>query len=163
VHRIQLRSKRYSTTGGLNNSYSYDTSGEQIGRTLAGTAYALEYDYDGQLTSITQGSSTTSFAYDAEGRRVGRTAGSTTTAYQYAGDSVLLEKQGSSTTMTYSYGNALLRKDGEYPLCDGLGSARAETSSSQVPLHNCSYNKSTSTLVFVAGYCEDLLAGCVRG
>ena len=63
--------------------------------------------------------------------RVGRTAGSTTTAYQYAGDSVLLEKQGSSTTGTYSYGNDLLRKDGEYPLCDGLGSARAETSSSQ--------------------------------
>ena len=57
--------------------------------------------------------------------------GSTTTAYQYAGDAVLLEKQGSSTTATYSYGNALLRKDGEYPLCDGLGSARAETSSSQ--------------------------------
>ena len=75
MHRIQLRSKRYSTTGGLNNSYSYDTSGEQTGRTLAGTAYTLAYDYDGQMTSVTQGSVTTSFAYDAEGRRVGRTAG----------------------------------------------------------------------------------------
>jgi len=42
-------------------SYSYDTNGEQTGRTLAGTAYTLAYDYDGQLTSITQGSSTTSF------------------------------------------------------------------------------------------------------
>ena len=120
-----------NSTGGLNNSYSYDTNGEQTGRTLAGTAYTLAYDYDGQLTSVTQGSATTSFAYDAAGRRDGRTAGSTTTAFQYAGDAVLLEKQGSSTTATYSYGNALIRKDGEYPLCDGLGSARAETSSSQ--------------------------------
>ena len=72
---LQRRSELSNSTGGLNNSYSYDTYGEQTGRTLAGTAYTLAYDYDGQLTSVTQGSATTSFAYDAAGRRVGRTVG----------------------------------------------------------------------------------------
>ncbi|HZP80499.1 MAG TPA: RHS repeat-associated core domain-containing protein, partial [Chthonomonadaceae bacterium] len=43
----------------------------------------------------------------------------------------LLEKQGGTTTATYTYGNALLRKDGEYPLFDGLGSERTVTNSSQ--------------------------------
>jgi RHS repeat-associated protein len=42
-----------------------------------------------------------------------------------------LEKQGSTTTATYTYGNALIRKDGETPLFDGLGSERTVTSSSQ--------------------------------
>ena len=104
---------------------------EQTGRTLAGTAYTVAFDYDGQMTSLTQGSSTTTFAYDALGRRVSRTAGGTTTAYQYDGGSVLLEKQGSTTTGTYTYGVGLVRKDGETPLYDGIGSARSETNSSQ--------------------------------
>ena len=120
-----------SSSGGLNNSYSYNSNGEQTGRTLAGTAYTAAFDYDGQMTSLTQGSSTTSFAYDALGRRVSRTAGGTTTAFQYDGGSVLLEKQGSTTTGTYTYGVGIIRKDGETPLYDGIGSARAETNSSQ--------------------------------
>ncbi|HZP80597.1 MAG TPA: RHS repeat-associated core domain-containing protein, partial [Chthonomonadaceae bacterium] len=68
---------------------------------------------------------------DAIGRRVSRTAGGTTTTFQYGGGGVLLEKQGATTTATYTYGNALLRKDGEYPLFDGLGSERTVTNSSQ--------------------------------
>jgi RHS repeat-associated protein len=120
-----------ATSGGFSNSYGYNSNGEQTSRTLAGTAYTLSYDYDGQLTSIVQGVSPTSFTYDALGRRVSRTAGGTTTNFLYNGGAVLLEKQGSTTTATYTYGNALLRKDGEYPLFDGLGSERTVTNSSQ--------------------------------
>jgi RHS repeat-associated protein len=54
-----------------------------------------------------------------------------TTRFLYDGQEVLLEKQGSTTTGTYTYGNALLRKDSEYSLYDGLGSARAVTNASQ--------------------------------
>ncbi len=54
-----------------------------------------------------------------------------TTNFLYDGGRVLLEKQGASTTGTYTYGNALVRKDGEVPLFDGLGSERTVTSSSQ--------------------------------
>jgi RHS repeat-associated protein len=56
-----------------------------------------------------------------------RTAGGVTTSFLYDGSSVLLEKQGSATTATYTYGNALVRKDGETPLFDGLGSERTVT------------------------------------
>jgi RHS repeat-associated protein len=116
---------------GFTNSYGYNSNGEQTSRTLSGTAYTLSFDYDGQLASSVQGSATTSFSYDALGRRVSRTAGGTTTNFLYAGGAVLLEKQGSTYTATYTYGNALLRKDGEYPLFDGLGSERTVTSSTQ--------------------------------
>ena len=38
---------------------------------------------------------------------------------------------GSTFTAAYTYGNALLRKDAEYPLFDGQGSERTVTNSSQ--------------------------------
>ena len=50
--------------------------------------------------------------------------------FLFDGGSVLLEKQGSATTATYTYGNALIRKDGETPLFEGLGSERTVTNSS---------------------------------
>jgi RHS repeat-associated protein len=43
----------------------------------------------------------------------------------------LTKKQGSSFTAAYAYGNGLIRKDGEYPMFDGLGSTRTTTNSSQ--------------------------------
>jgi RHS repeat-associated protein len=50
-----------------------------------------------------------------------------TTSFLYDGDAVLLERQGAATTATYTYGNALVRKDAETPLFDGLGSERTVT------------------------------------
>ncbi|MDE2125762.1 MAG: hypothetical protein KGJ62_04165 [Armatimonadetes bacterium] len=119
-----------ATSGGFANSYSYNANAEQSGRTLAGTAYTLAFDYDGQLKSITQGTAVTGFGYDALGRRVSRTASGTTTSTQYAGGAPVTEMQGSSFTAAYTVGNDLLRRNGEYPAFDGLGSARAETNSS---------------------------------
>jgi RHS repeat-associated protein len=115
-----------STSGGFVNSYVYDLDGEQTSRKLSGVTTALTWDFDNQLLSA--GSS--SFTYDAEGRRMTRTAGGVTTSFLYDGASVLLEKQGSTTTATYTYGNALVRKDGETPLFDGLGSERTVTNTS---------------------------------
>ena len=43
---------------------------------------------------------------------------------------ILLEDQGGTTTAAYTYGNALIRKDGETPLFDGLGSERTVTNGS---------------------------------
>lgn len=119
-----------SSSGGFVNSYSYNDNGEQTGRTLSGTAYSLAYDYDGQLTSITQGSSVTSFGYDASGRRVTRTSGGVTTRFYYDAGQILAEKQGSTTSAVYTYGQGFIRKDGEYPLFDGLGSERTVTNAS---------------------------------
>jgi len=121
-----------SSTGGFVNSYAYNANGEQTGRTLSGTAYVVAFDYDGRQTSITQGVNVTSYIYDGLDRRLSRTSGGTTTSFLYDGNAILLEKQGTTTTATYTYGNALVRKDGETPLFDGLGSERTVTSSTQV-------------------------------
>jgi len=115
-----------STSGGFVNSYGYNANGDQTARTVGGALFALTYDYDDQLT--TAGGS--SFAYDAAGRRVSRTSGGVTTNFLFDGGSILLEKRGSATTATYTYGNALIRKDGETPLFDGLGSERTVTNGS---------------------------------
>ena len=120
-----------SSTGGFVNSYAYNANGEQTGRTLSGTAYTVAFDYDGRQTSITQGANVTSYTYDGLDRRLSRTSGGTTTSFLYDGNEILLEKQGSTTTATYTYGNALVRKDGETPLFDGLGSERTVTNSTQ--------------------------------
>jgi len=53
------------------------------------------------------------------------------TVFQYAGSQVLREKQGANYTATYTYGNALIRKDSEVPLFDGLGSERTAMDGSQ--------------------------------
>ena len=53
------------------------------------------------------------------------------TGFLFDGGAVLLEKQGGTTTATYTYANALIRKDGETPLFDGLGFERTVTNGSQ--------------------------------
>jgi RHS repeat-associated protein len=115
-----------STSGGFVNSYVYDLDGEQTSRKLSGVTTALTWDFDNQLTSA----GSASFTYDATGRRMTRTAGGVTANFLYDGNEVLLERQGSTTTATYTYGNALVRKDGETPLFDGLGSERTVTNTS---------------------------------
>jgi RHS repeat-associated protein len=120
-----------ATSGGFTNSYSYNAADDQTNRTLSGTSYTLAYDYEGQLTSSTVGGVSTTFACDALGRRISRTAGGTTTQFLSSGSQIWLEAQGGTTTATYTYGNALIRKDGETPMFDGLGSERTVTNSSQ--------------------------------
>ena len=151
-----------ATSGGFVNSYGYNANGEQTSRTLAGTAYTLAYDYEGQLTSITQGGNTTSFTYDAIGRRVSRTAGGTTTTFQFGGG-VLLEKQGATTTATYTYGNALLRKDGEYPLFDGLGSERTVTNSSQTVTGTITFDGFGQTVTSTGSSTNPYMFGATSG
>ena len=83
------------------------------------------------MTSTTQGGTTVSFAYDAAGRRHSRSAGGTTTRFLNGPGGVLLENQGANYTATYTHGNALIRKDSEYPLMDGIGSERTVTAANQ--------------------------------
>ena len=102
----------------------------RIGCTPVHIASGHSFDYDGQITQISQGGTSVDFAYDALRRRYSRTAGGTTTVFQYSGSQVLREKQGANYTATYTYGNALIRKDSEVPLFDGLGSERTVTDGS---------------------------------
>jgi RHS repeat-associated protein len=74
---------------------------------------------------------TTESAYDFHPSRITRTDGGATTQFLSSGSQIWLEAVGGSTTATYTYGNSLIRKDGETPLFDGLGSERTVTNSSQ--------------------------------
>jgi hypothetical protein len=73
----------------------------------------------------------TTFTYDGLGRRLTRASGGTTTQFLSSGSQVYLEAVGGTVTAQYAYGNALVRKDSEYPLYDGLGSERTVTNGSQ--------------------------------
>ena len=152
-----------ATSGGIVNSYGYNANGEQTSRTLSGTAYTLSYDYEGQLTSIVQGANTTSFTYDALGRRMSRTAGGVTTSFLYDGEKVLLEKQGATTTATYTLGNVLIRKDGEYPLFDGLGSERTVTNASQTVTGTISFEGFGQTIATTGSSTSAYMYGATSG
>lgn len=110
--------------GSIVADIGYNANGEQTYTNVGGVPATFAYDYEGQLTGITKAGATTSFTYDAAGRRMSRAAGGVTTAFQFAGSQVLTEKQGSTTTGTYTWGSGLTRRNGEYPLMDGLGSER---------------------------------------
>jgi RHS repeat-associated protein len=114
-----------STSGGFNNSYTYNANGEQVSRVLNGVSYTLSWDYDGQLVGISGNGSTVTFGYDALGRRVSRTANGTTCQLVHDGDRIIVERQGGAVTAVYSYGNALVARNGEVVLSDGLGTTRA--------------------------------------
>jgi RHS repeat-associated protein len=65
------------------------------------------------------------FGYDALGRRVSRTVNGTTCQLVHDGDRIIVERQGGALTAVYSYGNALVARNGEVVLSDGLGTTRA--------------------------------------
>jgi hypothetical protein len=85
-----------------------------------------------------------------------------------------LEAQGSTVTAKYGYGNALYRKDGEFPLFDGLGSERTVTNGSQTVTGTINFDafgqtvgstgSSTNPYMFAAtsGYRSDGDAGLMH-
>ena len=59
-----------------------------------------------------------------------RTVNGVLTGYGFDGDQLILEGQGSTITATYTWGIGLIRRNGEYPLADGLGTARQTSNGS---------------------------------
>ena len=110
----------------------YDADSNTTAFTDATGTTARTFDADNRLLSESKdGSTVVSHTYDAAGRRASRTSGGVTTNFLFDGGAVLLEQQGGNTTATYTYSNSLIRKDGETPLFDGLGSERTVTNSGQ--------------------------------
>ena len=129
------------------DSYTYNANGETTTKTISGTTYNFAYTYDGLISEYnTNGSNTVSFGYDALGRRILRTASGVTTRYYFDGGKILREMQAGSVTATYAYGNSLLRKDGEYPLFDGMGHERTVTNSSQTVTGTINYDAYGNTV-----------------
>jgi len=119
------------TNNGTSFNYGYDSNGNQTSR-VWGVAYTLTYDLDNNLMHVSSASGTVYYAYDALGRRASRqVGGSVGTEYQYDGSQMLTETTGSGSSQ-YLWGpGGLVRRDGEWPLTDGLGSTRVVTNGSQ--------------------------------
>ncbi|HVF63172.1 MAG TPA: RHS repeat-associated core domain-containing protein [Casimicrobiaceae bacterium] len=65
--------------GAAVEAYGYDTNGNRISATVAGSSVSASYDNQDRLASY----GTTSFAYTAAGELLSKTAGGQTTTYQY--------------------------------------------------------------------------------
>jgi RHS repeat-associated protein len=70
----------HAVSGAGGNSYAYDCNGNQVTRTIGGSAYNLAYDAENRMTSVS-GATTASFVYDGDGKRVKGTSGGITTTY----------------------------------------------------------------------------------
>ena len=82
-------SKPHAVVSAWSNTYFYDMNGNQVKRTIGGSAYTLAYDAENRPSgcalraslSGVSGAATATFVYDGDGVRVKETAGEVTTAY----------------------------------------------------------------------------------
>ena len=164
--------KTFSNNGTAFN-YTYDGNGNQKTR-VYGVPYTLNYDLDNNLMNVSSANGTVYYAYDALGRRTSRQVGGVTTQYQYDGSQLLTEVTGTSGSQ-YLWGpGGLVRRDGEWPLTDGMGSTRVVTNDSQSNTSNQmpdAYGETvrssgSTSLPYLwgggSGYREDLDAGLIQ-
>ncbi|MFE9689124.1 RHS repeat-associated core domain-containing protein [Micromonospora sp. NPDC005806] len=89
-------------TGGQTNSFSYDSTGNTVGRNVAGSAQALTWDPEGTLASVTEGGKTTDYLYDANGNRLIRRDADAVTLY-LGGTELKLTKATGAVSATRYY------------------------------------------------------------
>jgi RHS repeat-associated protein len=86
------------------SDYGYDASGNQISRTLGGTAETFDWDLEGKLATVKKGSQQTGYIYDADGNRLLRKDSTGTTLY-LGNTEILLKPDGSQVgTRYYTFG-----------------------------------------------------------
>ena len=62
------------------STYCYDKNGNQVKRTIGGSAYTLSYDAENRLSGVS-GAASAGYTYDGDGKRVKTVEGSKTTVY----------------------------------------------------------------------------------
>lgn len=113
-------------------SYTYDSNGNTLTKTVGSDTTTYTWDYENRLTSVTLPSSggTVSFKYDPYGRRIFKSSSAETSVFVYDGDN-LVEETNSSGSVVARYSQAqyideplaMLRSAAtSYYEADGLGS-----------------------------------------
>ena len=125
-------------TANSNASYTYDSNGNTLTKTVGSNTTTYAWDYENRLTSVTLPGSggTVSFKYDPLGRRIEKTTSSTTSIFAYDGDNLIEETNASGGVVArYSQSQnideplALLRSSTtSYYEADGLGTITSLTS-----------------------------------
>jgi len=98
---------RHSVTAS-NASYSYDSNGNTLTKTVGSNTTTYTWDYENRLTSVTLPGSggTVYFKYDPLGRRIYKALGSVVSVYAYDGDN-LIEETNSSGSVVARYAQNL--------------------------------------------------------
>jgi RHS repeat-associated protein len=127
-------------TANSNASYTYDSNGNTLTKTVGTDTTSYAWDYENRLTSVTLPGSggTVSFKYDPFGRRIEKILPSATRLFVYDGASLVEATDGSgSEVASYTQGPNIDEHLGmsrgtsvSYYEQDGLGSVTSLTSSS---------------------------------
>ena len=119
-------------TATSNASYTYDSNGNTLTKTVGSSTTSYTWDFENRLTSVTLPGSggTVTFAYDPFGRRIEKSSSATTSIFAYDGDNLIEEANSSGAVVSrYEQGLnvdeplAMLRSSAtSYYNADGLGS-----------------------------------------
>jgi RHS repeat-associated protein len=124
-------------TANSNASYTYDSNGNTLTKTVGSNTTTYAWDFENRLTSVTLPGSggTVTFKYDPLGRRIEKSSSATTSIFAYDGDN-LIEEGNSSGAVVARYAQsqnideplAMLRSSTtSYYNADGLGSVTSLT------------------------------------
>src|SRR5580700_2557613 len=119
-------------TATSNASYTYDSNGNTLTKTVGSNTISYTWDYENRLTNVTlpNGGGTVTFKYDPLGRRIEKSSSAATSVYAYDADNLIEETNASGTVVArYSQTDnideplAMLRSSAtSYYQADGLGS-----------------------------------------
>ncbi len=137
-------------TATSNASYTYDSNGNTLAKTVGSNTTTYAWDYENRLTSVTLPGTggTVTFKYDPFGRRIEKTTSSATSIYAFDDDNLIEEVNSSGTVVArYSQGQnvdeslAMLRSSAtSYYNADGLGSVTSLTNSAGATAETYTYD-----------------------
>ena len=127
-------------TATSNATYTYDSNGNTLTKTVGSNTTTYAWDYENRLTSITlpANGGTVTFKYDPAGKRIYKSSSAGTSIYAYDDDN-LIEETNASGVVVARYSQelnvdepmAMLRSGAtSYYDADGLGSVTSLTNSS---------------------------------
>jgi RHS repeat-associated protein len=137
-------------TANSNVSYTYDSNGNTLTKTVGSNTTTYAWDYENRLTSVTLPGTarTVTFKYDPMGRRIEKVSPTFTSIFAYDGDN-LIETVNSSGAVVARYTQtqnideplAELRSSGtSYYEADGLGSITSLTSAAGAVANSYTYD-----------------------
>jgi RHS repeat-associated protein len=137
-------------TANSNASYTYDSNGNTLTKTVGSNTISYTWDYENRLTNVTLPGTggTVTFNYDPFGRRIKKSSSTTTSVFAYDGDN-LTEETNSSGAVVSRYTQtqnideplAMLRSSAtSYYNADGLGSVTSLTNSSGAAAQTYTYD-----------------------
>jgi RHS repeat-associated protein len=137
-------------TATSNTSYTYDSNGNTLTKTVGSNTTNYTWDYENRLTSVTLPGTggTVTFKYDPFGRRIEKSSSATTSVFAYDGDN-LIEEANSSGTVVARYAQTqnideplseFRSNSTNYYQADVLGSITSLTSSSGATTETYTYD-----------------------